>query len=71
MSTSMLTSDLREYLSKNVGFHALVENEVNRTPYGQITFTTQLVDGQVVMTPDTINIVRIVRRRYNKEVDTT
>jgi len=56
-------SELNELLSPNIPLHIIIENEVNQTPYGTITFTMQLKDGQVIV--DTLNIVKNRRLRYN------
>lgn len=53
---------LNKSLSKNTGLHLVVENEVNKTPFGQITFTCTVIDGVVQL--DTLNVVKNKRRRY-------
>lgn len=57
---------LRKLLSKNLPLHIIVENEVNQTPFGQITFNVEIRDGKAII--ETLNIVKNRRRRY-KGVD--
>lgn len=54
-----------ELINKNIKFHAVLENEVNETPFGEITFNFQVKDGKVDM--NTLNVVKNRRRRYNGE----
>ena len=63
----MDTDKLAQLLSKNLAFHALVENEVAETPYGQITFNLVIKNGVVDMS--SLNIVRNRRLRYSGSVD--
>ena len=56
------TSVLQKLISPNFLFHALVENEVRLTPYGQITFNVELKDGIAQL--HTINVVKNSRKRY-------
>ena len=64
-STSMSkasTSSLKGLYGKNLPFHILIEKEVEETPYGQITFNVEIVNGVVQL--DTLNIVKNKRKRY-------
>jgi len=56
------TSLLNQSLSKNLLFHALIENEVNETLYGTITFNVEVIGGVVKLS--TINVVKNRRKRY-------
>ena len=59
------TSDLNLSLSNNLALHAIIENEVKLTPFGQITFNVFLVNGEVQL--DRVNIVK--NRRFKYRVD--
>jgi len=59
----MTDKELQNKLIKNLAFHAIVTNEVNSTPYGQITVNVQLKDGNVLL--DTLNIVKNRRKKYS------
>lgn len=43
-------------------FHAIIEHEVNRIEYGQITVNVVLKNGEPVLT--TLHITRQKRRKY-------
>lgn len=45
----------------------MIESEVEKTPWGQITFTVHLVDSRVHL--PSVNIVKNVRKRYKMETD--
>ena len=49
-------------MSKNLLLHILLENEVNETPYGQITFNVNIVNG--IADIATLNVVKNKRKRY-------
>lgn len=49
-------------LKKNLPFHAIVENEVKETPYGEITVTVEVLNGRAKI--ETVNIVKRKRLRY-------
>lgn len=61
--------DLQTILAKNGQLHLVVENEVRQTPFGQITFNVELVDG--VAKIDTLNVVKNRRRKYDGSKETT
>jgi len=63
------TPALQKLLSANLPLHAIIENEVRLTPFGQITFTLMVKDG--VAQIETLNIIKSRRRRYglDKEKD--
>lgn len=54
---------IRESIKKNLLLHMVVESEVNQTPFGQITFNVEVVDG--VAQISTMNCVKNVRRKYD------
>jgi hypothetical protein len=58
-------SQLAELLSRNLPLHLITENEVRRTPFGQITFNVVILNGVAKM--DTLNIVKNRRRKYKAE----
>jgi hypothetical protein len=54
---------LKELLSKNLPLHLAIANETKRTPYGQITFNVELINGVAQM--KTLNVVKNKRTRYH------
>lgn len=63
MSTSNKNTELlKQSLSKNLPLHTIIENEVRKTPFGQMTFTIEIVNG--VAKINTLNIVKNIRRKY-------
>lgn len=58
-------SALLKSLERNLWFHAIIENEIRQSPYGQHTYNVVLRDGIVQL--DTINIVKSRRRRYKQK----
>lgn len=57
---------LKRSLSKNSPLHLIVENEVRQTPFGQITFNVEIVNGEARI--ETLNIVKNRRRKYDGKV---
>lgn len=57
------TELLKRSLSKNSALHLIVENEVRQSPFGQITFNVEIVNG--VAQVDKLNIVKNRRRKYD------
>lgn len=62
MENAHTNLDLRELLQKNLLFHAILNWEIQETPWGQITINVQLKDG--IAQIDTINIVKNRRKKY-------
>lgn len=58
---------LSELLKQNLPFHILIENEVRRTPFGQLTFNIMIKDG--VAQTGTLNLVKSRRRKYSLTKD--
>lgn len=56
------TELLKHLLSKNSALHLIVENEVRQTPFGQITFNVEIVNG--IAQVEKLNIVKTKRRKY-------
>lgn len=56
-------NELNTLLKKNLPFHVIIENEVRKTPFGQITVNIELVDGVAQL--KTLNIVKNKRIKYN------
>lgn len=68
MSDPVNTSNFAQLLSKNLPFHAIINQEVEETPFGQITVNINLVNGVADLT--TTNIVKNRRRKYDgKDID--
>ena len=63
MAADQNTSALQKLLEPNLAFHALIENEVRQTPFGQLTFNVIIKDG--VAQIGTLNLVKSRRRKYN------
>ena len=59
---SSQNSQLKELLKNNLLFHAILNWEIQETPWGQITINVQLKDG--IAQIDTINIVKNRRKKY-------
>ena len=57
-------AELNKLLELNLPLHIIIESEVQRTPFGQITFTVLIKDG--VSQLGTLNIVKNRRRRYKQ-----
>lgn len=57
--------DINTLLKKNLPLHMIIENEVRKTPFGQITVNIELVNGIAKL--DTLNIVKSKRRKYDVE----
>lgn len=57
--------DINELLKKNIPLHIIIENEVSKTPFGQITVNIELVNGVAKL--ETLNIVKSKRRKYDVE----
>lgn len=62
MSTQENILTLQKLLSKNTSLHAILENEVNQTPFGTITVNIQLKDGVAIL--PSLQIVKQRRRKY-------
>ena len=54
--------DLSPLLKNNLAFHAILEREVKKVQYGQITVNVELKDGRVDL--NSLNIVVNKRVRY-------
>ena len=54
-------------IKRNLLFHVLVENEVQQTPFGQLTFNIMIKEG--VAQIETLNLVKSKRRKYNLTKD--
>lgn len=54
---------LTDSLLKNLAFHSLLEQEVEKTPFGTITVNVMLKNG--VADLNTLNIVKNVRKKYS------
>lgn len=61
------SQELQELLKRNLLFHVLVENEVQQTPFGQLTFNIMIKEG--VAQIETLNLVKSKRRKYNLTKD--
>lgn len=61
-SMAVNTSDSKALLSKNIALHAVIENEVNLTPYGELTVNVAVRDGVAML--ESLNIVKRKRKRY-------
>lgn len=57
--------DVNKLLKKNLPLHVIIENEVRKTPFGQITVNIELVNGVAKL--ETLNIVKSRRRKYDVE----
>lgn len=57
--------DINKLLKKNLPLHMIVENEVRKTPFGQITVNIQLINGVAKL--ETLNIVKSKRRKYDTQ----
>lgn len=55
-------SALNKLLLENLSLHAIIENEIRQSPYGQQTYNVTLKDGVAQL--QTLNIVKTRRRRY-------
>jgi len=47
---------------KNILFHAVVENEIRQSPFGQHTYNFFIKEGIVLL--NTMNVVKQRRKRY-------
>lgn len=56
------SKELNKNLAENISLHIIVEEEVDCTPFGTITFNMILKDGLVAI--ETINITKNRRKRY-------
>uniref|UniRef100_A0A6M3J1F4 Uncharacterized protein n=1 Tax=viral metagenome TaxID=1070528 RepID=A0A6M3J1F4_9ZZZZ len=56
------TKALRKILLKNLLLHLILTQEINQTPFGQITVNVKLKNG--VAQIETINIVKNRRKKY-------
>lgn len=57
--------DVNTLLKKNLPLHVIIENEVRKTPFGQITVNIELASGVAKL--ETLNIVKSRRRKYDIE----
>lgn len=56
-------NDLNTLLKKNLHLHMILENEVQKTPFGQITVNVQLQDGRALL--ETVNMIKNKRIKYS------
>lgn len=55
--------ELNQLLKDNLSLHMIIENEVRKTPFGQITVNVELRNGVAVV--ESLNIVKNKRIKYS------
>lgn len=61
----MQKSNIKEFnkaMGNNLPFHIIIENEINQTPFGQITVNAVIKNGIVML--KTLSLVKNRRNRY-------
>jgi hypothetical protein len=56
-------NELNQMLKNNLPLHMIIENEVRKTPFGQITVNVELINGVAKL--ETLNIVKNKRIKYD------
>lgn len=60
-----MADEINTILKRNLPLHMIIENEVRKTPFGQITVNIKLENGVAKL--ETLNIVKSRRRKYDVE----
>jgi len=68
-NTKNLPNDAQQWwlLLKNLSLHAIIEEEVRETPFGQITFTVEIEKGRAKI--ETMTVLKSKRIKYKSRAN--
>ncbi len=59
--TSVATQELYSQLEDNLLFHVALEQEIQKMKYGQISVNVILINGRVILKPDSFVVQKRIR----------